>query len=133
MATNKQLKFFKGASAPAAPAPGMIWFCTTDRTIRVYTGSEWEKYSGLVNAEWVAEDKKLNITSANGTVTTLDLSDCASASDITSKLKFDPVVKSDNTNPTDNGWIVWVIVASAVALVVVAGLIFLLVFKKKAA
>lgn len=53
--------------------------------------------------------------------------------DITSKLKFDPVVDSDNTNPTDNGWIVWVIVASAVALVVVAGLIFLLVFKKKAA
>lgn len=86
MATNKQLKFFKGAVAPAAPAAGMIWFCTGDRTIRVYTGSEWEKYSGLVNAEWVAADKKLNITSANGTVTTLDLSDCASASDITAKL-----------------------------------------------
>lgn len=86
MATNKQLKFFKGANAPAAPVAGMIWFCTTDRTIRVYTGSEWEKYSGLVNAEWVAVDKKLNITSANGTVTTLDLSDCASASDITTKL-----------------------------------------------
>ena len=86
MATNKQLKFFKGASAPAALAAGMIWFCTTDRTIRVYTGTEWEKYSGLVNAEWVAADKKLNITSANGTVTTLDLSDCASASDITTKL-----------------------------------------------
>ena len=86
MATNKQLKFFKGASAPAALAAGMIWFCTTDRTIRVYTGTEWEKYSGLVNAEWVAADKKLNITSANGTVTTLDLSDCASASDISAKL-----------------------------------------------
>lgn len=86
MATNKQLKFFKGANAPAAPAAGMIWFCTSDRTIRVYTGTEWEKYSGLVNAEWVAADKKLNITSANGTVTTLDLSDCASASDISSKL-----------------------------------------------
>lgn len=86
MATNKQLKFFKGANSPAAPVAGMIWFCTTDRTIRVYTGSEWEKYSGLVNAEWVAVDKKLNITSANGTVTTLDLSDCASASDITTKL-----------------------------------------------
>ena len=86
MATNKQLKFFKGANAPAAPAAGMIWFCTTDRTIRVYTGTEWEKYSGLVNAEWVAADKKLNITSANGTVTTLDLSDCASASDISAKL-----------------------------------------------
>lgn len=86
MATNKQLKFFKGAVAPAAPVAGMIWFCTTDRTIRVYTDTEWEKYSGLVNAEWVAADKKLNITSANGTVTTLNLSDCASASDITTKL-----------------------------------------------
>lgn len=102
MATNKQLKFFKGASTPAAPAAGMIWFCTTDRTIRVYTGTEWEKYSGLVNAEWVAEDKKLNITSANGTVTTLDLSDCASASDITTKLTtINNTLTSHNTRITN--------------------------------
>lgn len=86
MATNNQIKFYKGQSAPAAPAAGMIWFSTSDRTIRVYTGTEWERYAGLVNAEWVSADKKLNITSANGTVTTLDLSDCASASDITAKL-----------------------------------------------
>lgn len=86
MATNNQIKFYKGQNAPAAPAAGMIWFCTADRTIRVYTGTEWEKYSGLVNAEWVSADKKLNITSANGTVTTLDLSDCASASDISAKI-----------------------------------------------
>lgn len=86
MATNNQIKFYKGQNAPAAPAAGMIWFCTADRTIRVYTGTEWEKYAGLVNAEWVSADKKLNITSANGTVTTLDLSDCASASDISAKI-----------------------------------------------
>lgn len=86
MATKNQIKFYKGKNAPAAPAAGMIWFCTADRTIHVYTGTEWEKYAGLVNAEWVAADKKLNITSANGTVTTLDLSDCASASDISAKL-----------------------------------------------
>lgn len=86
MATNKQLKFFKGASAPAAPAAGMIWFCTEDRTIRVYTGAEWEKYAGLVNANWNGTDKLLTITNAAGVETKLDLSDCASASDITTKL-----------------------------------------------
>lgn len=86
MATNKQLKFFKGASAPAAPATGMIWFCTDDRTIRVYTGAEWEKYAGLVNANWNGTDKLLTITNAAGVETKLDLSDCASAKDITAKL-----------------------------------------------
>lgn len=86
MATNKQLKFFKGASAPSTPVAGMIWFCTSDRTIRVYTGSEWEKYAGLVDASWNGTDKKLVITNAAGTTTTLDLSDCASASDISAKI-----------------------------------------------
>lgn len=86
MATNKQIKFYKGQNAPAAPAEGMIWFSTLDRTIRVYTGSEWEKYAGLVDASWNGTDKKLVITNAAGTTTTLDLSDCASASDISAKL-----------------------------------------------
>ena len=86
MATNNQIKFYKGQNAPAAPAAGMIWFSTADRTIRVYTGTEWEKYAGLVDASWNGADKKLVITNAAGTTTTLDLSDCASASDISAKL-----------------------------------------------
>ena len=86
MATNNQIKFYKGQNAPAAPAAGMIWFSTLDRTIRVYTGAEWEKYAGLVDASWNGTDKKLVITNAAGTTTTLDLSDCASASDISAKL-----------------------------------------------
>lgn len=86
MATKNQIKFYKGQNAPAAPAAGMIWFCTADRTIRVYTGTEWEKYAGLVDASWNGTDKKLVITNAAGTTTTLDLSDCASASDISVKL-----------------------------------------------
>ena len=86
MATNNQIKFYKGQNAPAAPAAGMIWFCTADRTIRVYTGTEWEKYAGLVDATWNGTDKKLVITNAAGTTTTLDLSDCASASDISAKI-----------------------------------------------
>ena len=52
--------------------------------------------------------------------------------DLSSKIKYAPAVESD-TNPTDNGWIIWVIVASAVALVVVAGLVVVLVIKKKSA
>lgn len=86
MATNNQIKFYKGQNAPAAPAAGMIWFSTLDRTIRVYTGTEWEKYAGLVDASWNGTDKKLVITNAAGTTTTLDLSDCASASDISVRL-----------------------------------------------
>lgn len=86
MATKNQIKFYKGQNAPAAPAAGMIWFSTADRTIRVYTGKEWEKYAGLVDASWNGTDKKLVITNAAGTTTTLDLSDCASASDISAKL-----------------------------------------------
>lgn len=86
MATNNQIKFYKGQNAPAAPAAGMIWFSTLDLTIRVYTGTEWEKYAGLVDASWNGTDKKLVITNAAGTTTTLDLSDCASASDISARL-----------------------------------------------
>jgi hypothetical protein len=87
MATNNQIKFFKGKNAPATPIAGMIWFCTADRTIRVYTGSEWEKYAGLVDAAWNGTERKLTITSAAGSTTTLDLSDCASASDLATKLQ----------------------------------------------
>ena len=46
------------------------------------------------------------------------------------KLKYAPTVEG-NTDETDNGWLVWVIVASVVALLVVAGLVFFLIFKKK--
>ena len=98
MATNNMIKFFKGANAPAAPVAGIIWFCTSDRTIRVYTGSEWEKYAGLVDAGWNATDKKLTITSAAGTTTTLDLSDCASASDLATKIQtINNTLDSHNT------------------------------------
>lgn len=48
------------------------------------------------------------------------------------KLKYDPTIQ-DNAEQNDNGWIIWVIVASAVALAVVVVLVFLLVFKKKRA
>jgi chromosome segregation ATPase len=87
MATNNQIKFYKGQNAPAAPAAGMIWFSTLDRTIRVYTGAEWEKYAGLVDASWNDTDKKLVITNAAGTTTTLNLSDMASASGVAAQIQ----------------------------------------------
>ena len=90
MATNNQLKFYKQSTAPTTPSVGAIWFCTADRTIRVYTGATpeaWEKYAGLVDANWNNTDKKLTITNAAGTETTLDLSDCASASGLAASLQ----------------------------------------------
>ena len=98
MATTNMIKFFKGANAPTTLSAGLIWFCTTDRTIRVYTGTEWEKYAGLVNAAWNDTDKKLTITDAAGSTTTLDLSDCASAKDMTAKLQtINNTLDSHNT------------------------------------
>lgn len=86
MATNNQIKFFKGASAPSTPAAGMIWFCTSDRTIRVYTGSDWEKYAGLVNASWNETDKELSITDASGNITKLSLAGFAGVSEMAAEL-----------------------------------------------
>lgn len=86
MATNKQIKFIKGASAPSTPAAGMIWFCTSDRTIRVYTGSDWEKYAGLVNASWNETDKELSITDASGNITKLSLAGFAGVNEMAAEL-----------------------------------------------
>ena len=46
------------------------------------------------------------------------------------KLKYEPSIVT-NIESEDNGWIIWVIVASVVALVVVGGLIFFVFVKKK--
>ncbi len=46
------------------------------------------------------------------------------------KLKYEPTVPSD-TEATDNGWIIWVIIASVVALLVVGALVVFVVIRKK--
>lgn len=67
---NPQIKFYKGASAPATLAAGMIWFNTKNRTIQVYTGSAWEIYTGLVDATYA--NNQLTITKAVGDPLVLD-------------------------------------------------------------
>ena len=47
------------------------------------------------------------------------------------KLKYEPSISDTDADGADNGWIIWVIVASVVALIVVGVLIFFLVIKKK--
>ena len=54
-------------------------------------------------------------------------------SDTTVKLKYDPPKVSTGNEGANFGWIIWVIIASVVALAVVAVLIFFLVIKKKKA
>ncbi len=51
-------------------------------------------------------------------------------SDTNVKLKYDPP-KTINADGANDGWVIWVIVASVVALIVIAGLILVLIFKKK--
>lgn len=67
---NPQIKFYKGASAPATLTAGMIWFNTKNRTIQVYTGSAWEIYTGLVDATYA--NNALTITKAVGDPFVLD-------------------------------------------------------------
>lgn len=87
MSTNNKLKFYRKATAPASPATGAIWFDTTNRTVQVYTGTEWEKYAGnLNNATWDNKTQTLVITKHDGSSITINLSDVASASAMTSAL-----------------------------------------------
>lgn len=73
-----QLKFYRKNEAPSSPAAGAIWFNTSDKTIQIYTGSEWEKYAGnLNNATWA--NNTLTITKHDGSSIALDFSDMASA------------------------------------------------------
>lgn len=67
---NPQIKFYKGASAPATLTAGMIWFNTKNRTIQVYTGTAWEIYTGLVDATYA--NNALTITKAVGDPLVLD-------------------------------------------------------------
>lgn len=81
MASDKTLKFYKGENAPIA-AIGSVWFNTGNRTIQVKTGSgstDWEVYTGLIDATYNEGTGKLEITKAKGDKISLDFSDCASA------------------------------------------------------
>ena len=73
-----QLKFYRKSTAPSSPVAGAIWFNTSDKTIQIYTGTEWEKYAGnLNNATWA--NNTLTITKHDGSSIALDFSDMASA------------------------------------------------------
>ena len=79
-----QLKFYRKNVAPTEGlVAGAIWFNTTDKTIQIYTGTEWEKYAGnQKDATWSSDKKTLTITKHDGSSIALDFSDMASASGI---------------------------------------------------
>ena len=77
MANNTALKFYRGASAPATPAAGMIWFDTSLNLIQVYNGTKWEKYGKVQDVTFV--DNKLTISKSEGDPIVLNFSDVASA------------------------------------------------------
>lgn len=80
MATTNSLKFYRKSTAPSSPVAGAIWFNTTDKTIQIYTGTEWEKYAGnLKDATWSSDKKTLTITKHDGSSIAFDFSDMASA------------------------------------------------------
>lgn len=80
MATTNALKFYRKSSAPTNVAAGAIWFDTVNKTIQIYTGTEWEKYAGnLKDAVWSSDKKTLTITKHDGSSINLNFSDMASA------------------------------------------------------
>ena len=87
MASNKALKFYKSSVAPSAAAIGSVWFDTVNRLINVRVAesgeNQWQSYSGLQDAKWVEASKTLNLTKADGTILSVNLSDVASAAALT--------------------------------------------------
>lgn len=71
------LRFYRGNSAPATPASGMIWFNTELNLIKVYNGTDWENYGRVQDVTF--EDLVLKVTKADGTAFSLNFSDVASA------------------------------------------------------
>lgn len=68
------LKFFRSTSIPAGALAGAVWFNPANNEIKVYTGTAWEQYSGLVkNVEYSTENKTLTITPFDGAVTSINL------------------------------------------------------------
>jgi hypothetical protein len=69
------IKFFRASAAPTTGlAQGAIWFNPSNNEIRVYNGTEWEKYSGLVkNVEYAEATKILTITPFEGVATSINL------------------------------------------------------------
>ncbi len=87
MATTNSLKFYRKSTAPSSPVAGAIWFNTSDKTIQIYTGTEWEKYAGnLKDATWSSDKKTLTITKHDGSSIALDFSDMASATFIAGEI-----------------------------------------------
>lgn len=72
------IKFFRYAEWPSnkTPQEGYVWFNTTDRTINLYKSGAWERYAGIVSAEY--KNSKLTLTPATGSAVTVDLTDMAS-------------------------------------------------------
>lgn len=73
---NTAIKFYKQSTAPSAAA-GSIWFDTTSKTIKTYSGTAWEQFGGVVNA--TLANNVLTITKADASTITLNFSDVASA------------------------------------------------------
>ena len=87
MASDKTLKFYKAAAAPSTAAIGSVWFDTANRLINVKVAAsgdkQWESYSGLQNASWIEASQTLRLVKANGENLDVNLSDVASASELT--------------------------------------------------
>lgn len=71
------LRFYRGNEAPKTPTTGMVWFDTAVNVIKVYTGSDWEKYGKVQDVTF--ENLVLTVTKSDGSTFSLDFTDVASA------------------------------------------------------
>lgn len=95
------LKFYRKAVAPTEGlVQGAIWFNTSDRTIQLYTGSAWEKYTGIIDATYT--NNILTITKSVGDPLTLNFSDVAQKSVLDELItNFGTLESNVNTNTGD--------------------------------
>jgi len=71
------LRFYRGNENPKTPTTGMVWFDTAVNVIKVYTGSDWEKYGKVQDVTF--ENLVLTVTKSDGSTFSLDFTDVASA------------------------------------------------------
>lgn len=77
MEEKTPLKFYRGSEAPQTLTKGTIWFDTAVNVIKVYTGSDWEKYGKVQDVTF--QDLVLTVTKSDGSTFSLNFTDVASA------------------------------------------------------
>lgn len=112
MSSKVTYKFYKNSVPPTNPVVGGIWFDTTNKIIKVWTGTYWQLFGGNIkDVTWNEDSQVLNITKWDGSKINLNFSDTASRSEVESKLSLlsNRVLTVENyTVPDARNKVLWI-------------------------